>query len=137
MKLLASREYSVIDYQTLAEFIGHERLFRMPNGQLLLHMASERDPEADERVIWLNLRDAMTWLNEPPEQYGSFYVTTTAWKEVCTGFDPRRTAAVMKQKGYIDAGEEGRSSKSVRVPEFGKQRLYHIRSTFLEDANEA
>jgi putative DNA primase/helicase len=58
----------------------------------------------------------MTWLNEPPE---------------------RRTAAVMKQKGYIDAGEEGRSSKSVRVPEFGKQRLYHIRSTFLEDANEA
>jgi hypothetical protein len=43
MKLLASREYSVIDYQTLAEFIGHERLFRMPNGQLLLHMASERD----------------------------------------------------------------------------------------------
>lgn len=73
MKLLASREYSVIDYQTLAEFIGHERLFRMPNGQLLLHMASERDPEADERVTWLNLRDAMTWLNEPPEQYGSFW----------------------------------------------------------------
>jgi hypothetical protein len=73
MKLLASREYSVIDYQTLAEFIGHERLFRMPNGQLLLHMTSERNPEADERVIWLNLRDAMTWLNEPPEQYGSFW----------------------------------------------------------------
>jgi len=66
-----------------------------------------------------------------------FYVTTTAWKEVCSGFDPRRTAAVLKQKGYIDAGEEGRSSKSVRVPEFGKQRLYHIRSTLLEDANEA
>jgi putative DNA primase/helicase len=65
-----------------------------------------------------------------------YYVTTTAWKEVCAGFDPRRTAAVMKQKGYIDAREEGRSSKSVRVPEFGKHRLYHVRSTFLEDANE-
>jgi hypothetical protein len=73
MILLASRAYAVIDYQTLAEFIGHERLFRMPNRQFLLHMASERNPEADERVIWLNLRDAMTWLNESPEQYGSFW----------------------------------------------------------------
>jgi hypothetical protein len=33
MQLLASREYPVIDYPTMAEFIGHERLFRMPNGQ--------------------------------------------------------------------------------------------------------
>ena len=73
MKLLASREYPVIDYQTLAAFIGHERLFRMPNGQLLLHMSSAGNLEPEERVIWVSLRDAMTWLNEPPEQYGSFW----------------------------------------------------------------
>jgi hypothetical protein len=32
MHLLASREYPVIDYQTLAEFTGRERLFRAVNG---------------------------------------------------------------------------------------------------------
>ena len=73
MKLLASREFPVIDYQTLAEFIGHERLFRMPNGQLLLHMSSAGNSQPEERVIWVSLRDAMTWLNEPPEKYGSFW----------------------------------------------------------------
>jgi hypothetical protein len=31
MHLLASREYPVIDYQTLAEFTGQERLFRAAN----------------------------------------------------------------------------------------------------------
>ena len=73
MQLLASREYPVIDYQTMAEFIGHERLFRMPNGELLLHMSSGEKPEADERIIWLSLRDTISWLNEPPELYGSFW----------------------------------------------------------------
>ena len=32
-----------------------------------------------------------------------YYVTTTAWKEICAGLDPRRTAAMLKQKGYLDA----------------------------------
>jgi hypothetical protein len=36
MQLLATREYPVIDYQTMAEFIGHERLFRAANGDGLL-----------------------------------------------------------------------------------------------------
>ena len=73
MQLLASREYPVIDYQTMAEFIGHERLFRMANGQFLLHMSSEGKLEAEEHIIWLSVRDALSWLNEAPEQFGSFW----------------------------------------------------------------
>jgi putative DNA primase/helicase len=65
-----------------------------------------------------------------------FYVTTTAWKEICIGLDPRRVAATLRQKGYIE-GAGAHAAKSMRVPEYGKMRLYHIRSTFLEDANEA
>ena len=41
MQLLASRDYPVIDYQTMGEFIGHERLFRATDGAFLLHMSSE------------------------------------------------------------------------------------------------
>jgi hypothetical protein len=65
MQLLASREYPVIDYQTMVQFIGHERLFRMPNGQFPLHLSSAGRLETEERVIWLGLRDAISWLNEP------------------------------------------------------------------------
>jgi len=41
MQLLVSRDYPVIDYQTMAEFVGLERLFRASDGTFLLHMSSE------------------------------------------------------------------------------------------------
>jgi hypothetical protein len=73
MHLLASREYPVIDYQTMAEFIGHERLFRAADGAFLLHMSSDGTAAAEERIIWLTARDAISWLNEAPDQFGFFW----------------------------------------------------------------
>jgi hypothetical protein len=73
MQLLASRDYPVIDYQTMGEFIGHERLFRATDGAFLLHMSSEGKLEAEERIIWLTVRDAISWLNEAPDEFGSFW----------------------------------------------------------------
>jgi hypothetical protein len=73
MQLLASREYSVIDYQTMDELIGHERLFRAPDGPFILHMSSKGACGAEERIIWLTARDAISWVNEVPDQFGSFW----------------------------------------------------------------
>jgi hypothetical protein len=73
MQLLASRDYPVIDYQTMAELIGHERLFRASDGAFLLHLSSEGKLETEERIIWLTVRDAISWLNEAPDQFGSFW----------------------------------------------------------------
>jgi hypothetical protein len=73
MQLLASRDYPVIDYQTMGEFIGHERLFRATDGAFLLHMSSEGKREVEQRIIWLTVRDALSWLNEVPEEFGSFW----------------------------------------------------------------
>jgi hypothetical protein len=73
MQLLACRKYPVIDGQTLVEFNGHERLFRGPDGSFLLFMSSDGKPEAEERIAWLSVRDAITWLNENSDQFGSFW----------------------------------------------------------------
>jgi hypothetical protein len=73
MHFLASREYPVIDYQTMAELVGHERLFRTTNGVFWLHMSSDGKAGAEERIIRLTARDTITWLNEGPEQFGSFW----------------------------------------------------------------
>jgi hypothetical protein len=73
MQLLASRDYPVIDYQTMGEFIGHERLFRATDGAFLLHLSSEGKLEAEERIIWLTVRDAISWLNDAPDEFGSFW----------------------------------------------------------------
>jgi hypothetical protein len=63
----------VIDYQTMSEFIGNERLFRTPAGAFVLHLSSERKLEAEERIIRLNVRDAITWLNQTPDEFGCFW----------------------------------------------------------------
>ncbi len=73
MQLLASRDYPVIDSQTMGEFIGHERLFRAVDGSFLLHLSSEGKLEAEERIVWLTVRDALSWLNEEPDEFGSFW----------------------------------------------------------------
>jgi hypothetical protein len=73
MQLLASREYPVIECQTLAEFIGHERLFRGADGSFLLHMSADGKPDTEERIVWLSARDAISWLNEAPDQFGSLW----------------------------------------------------------------
>jgi hypothetical protein len=72
MQLLASRDYPVIDYQAMGDFFGHERLLRATDGAFLLHMSSEGKPEAEERIIWLTVRDALSRLNEAPGEFGSF-----------------------------------------------------------------
>jgi hypothetical protein len=55
------------------EFIGHERLFRGTDGSYLLHMSSDRQPATEERIVWLSVRDAISWLNEEPDQYGCLW----------------------------------------------------------------
>jgi hypothetical protein len=73
MRLLVSRHYPVIDYQTMGEFIGNERLFRATDGAFVLHMSSEGKLEPEERIVWLAVRDTISWLNEAPDEFGSFW----------------------------------------------------------------
>jgi hypothetical protein len=73
LHLLASREYPLVDYQTMADYLGCERLFRTANGAFLLHMSSEGEPSVEERIIRLSTRDALSWLNEEPDQFGSYW----------------------------------------------------------------
>jgi hypothetical protein len=73
MHFLAFREYPVVDCQTMAESIGRERLFRTTNGVFWLHMSSDEKPDPEERIIRLTARDAISWLNEAPEDFGSFW----------------------------------------------------------------
>jgi putative DNA primase/helicase len=66
-----------------------------------------------------------------------YYVTPSAWKEICAGLDSRRTASVMAAKGYLVVADKEHLAKSMRIPNFGKQRVYHVVSAFLEGDDNA
>ena len=73
MQLLAFREYPAIDAQTLVEFTGHDRLFRGADGSFLLHMSSEGQPVAEERICGSPRATRYRGSTEEPDQYGSLW----------------------------------------------------------------
>lgn len=73
MQLIASRLIPFID-AGLSEGHAREALFRNRDGDFLLYLSdSTGAPDAEERIIQLNCRDALIWINESAEMHGSFW----------------------------------------------------------------
>jgi hypothetical protein len=73
MQLMLSRSYPVIDAQTLTEFLARDTLFRTNDGSFFLYMASDGQVEDEERILFLDCREALLWLNESPDAPGSYW----------------------------------------------------------------
>jgi hypothetical protein len=73
MQLVSSRMISFIDSQSLAPRRAREALFRTDGDRFVLYLSDGMSSIAEERVIFLDLREALIWLNEPSEQHGSFW----------------------------------------------------------------
>jgi putative DNA primase/helicase len=67
-----------------------------------------------------------------------YYVTPSTWRdEVCKGFNGPTIAAALIARHLMVAPETGRHRAClVRVPEHGRQRLYHLSSKLLEAGGE-
>lgn len=91
---------------------------------------------AKEAPTHIPIRDVAGYRQQVGEGW-DYYVTSPAWKEICAGLDSRRVASVMNRKGFIVAAEGAHLSKLVRVPGYGRLRLYHIASSFLEGSENA
>ena len=71
MELLVSRTYSFIDIQSFVEHQARDSLFRTADGTFLLHLSSSDRPIDDERLIWIDCRAALIWINATPDEFGS------------------------------------------------------------------
>jgi len=74
MRLISSRIIPFLDTQTLAAGQAREALLRDDCGRFVLYL-SDGDPSSarEERIIPLDLREALIWLNEPAQDQGSFW----------------------------------------------------------------
>jgi hypothetical protein len=75
MQMIFSRIIPFLDVQTLAAGEAREILFRNPDDSFILYLAdSTAASTTNERVIRLGMREALIWLNERPEDDGSFWI---------------------------------------------------------------
>ncbi|MCP1214624.1 DUF927 domain-containing protein [Acetobacter orientalis] len=69
----------------------------------------------------------------PDDGRWEYLIFPEAWrKEVCKGLDAKRAAKVLYEAGHLTAGDPGRTTKSVRIPEEGLKRFYVLRNSILE-----
>jgi len=74
MQMISSRAVPLLDTQSLATGKAREALFRDDTGRFLLYLRnSEHSPTMGERVIILGTREALIWLNTPPQEEPSLW----------------------------------------------------------------
>jgi len=74
MQMISSRTIPFIDVQSLAPGRAREALFRHENNGFILYLSdSVAASKAEERIIRLEVREALIWLNETPEDGGTFW----------------------------------------------------------------
>jgi hypothetical protein len=74
MELISSRTIPFLDSESLVPGQAREALFRADGDSFVLYLADGHPSAAsEERVIFLDLREALIWLNESAEQHGSFW----------------------------------------------------------------
>ena len=62
-----------------------------------------------------------------------FYVMPEAWKEICAGIDPKRTARLLADRGMLRRDSAGGNSCPVNVPTIGKMRVYVVLPSIFSD----
>ena len=74
MQMISSRTIPFIDAQSLAPGQAREALFRDENNGFILYLSdSVTSSNMEERIIRLEMREALIWLNETPEDGGAFW----------------------------------------------------------------
>jgi putative DNA primase/helicase len=66
-----------------------------------------------------------------------FFVNSTAWKELCAGFDSKMLAKTFRDRGWLQPHTDGRHiQKLISVPGHGQSRYYHVTAQFLGDGGD-
>ena len=74
MQLISSRTISFLDTHSLAGGQAREALFRNDDGRYILYLTDgSQASSSGERVIFLELREALIWLNEADQEQGAFW----------------------------------------------------------------
>ena len=74
MQMISARAVAFLDAQSLVPGQAREALFRDDDGGFFLYLSDGEPCSAtEERVIFLGSREALIWLNESPQDQGSFW----------------------------------------------------------------
>lgn len=100
------------------------------------HGMSRLVPAWEKRTADQIVRDVAGYRKREGEGW-NYYITPSAWKdEVCKGFNAATIVTALVSRQLMVAPEKGHRTCLVRVPDHGRQRLYHISSKLIEGSHD-
>ena len=73
MQMICSRLVPFLDSDSLAFSQAREVLFRDKDNRFLLYLSGGMSLDAEERILRLDVREALIWLNEASQEQSSFW----------------------------------------------------------------
>jgi hypothetical protein len=74
MQMIHTRKIPFIDVQSLAPRQAREALFRDANNEFILYLSDNvNSSNMEERIVRLETREALIWLNETSDDGGAFW----------------------------------------------------------------
>lgn len=73
MRMICSRTIPFIDSDTLTTSHAREALFRCDDNGFILYLSDGTASSQQDRVVRLQAREALIWLNETLQDQGSFW----------------------------------------------------------------
>jgi hypothetical protein len=71
--MISSRIIPFLDTDSLATGEAREILFRDSDNRLILYLTGGMSSVAEERIVLLDVREALIWLNETSQDEASFW----------------------------------------------------------------
>jgi hypothetical protein len=71
--MISSRIIPFLDTDSLANGEAREILFRDSDNRLILYLTGGMSSVAEERIVLLDVREALIWLNETSQDEASFW----------------------------------------------------------------
>ena len=99
-------------------------------GFLGLHGESRFTPWEDEDPSRPTINRA--GFRRKTEEGMEYYIFAEAWKEICHGHDPRATARILAERGYL-IGSDGRMKYRCRLPGLALAWVYRISSKIFAE----
>jgi hypothetical protein len=68
MQMICSRSIPFLDPDSLVPGEAQEVLFRDRDNRFVLYLNDGKSPAAEERIVQLDMREALIWLNEAQDE---------------------------------------------------------------------
>lgn len=116
--------------------VGQVRAFIEQHGSARFEVWDDARRAADSGTAAQRILNRAGWKRRDQAGAWEYFVPPETWRsEVCRGMDPRMVVAALEKRGQLIAGNDGKASRSLKIPGYGKLRVYHLAATIIGDGD--